>query len=102
MSHYGLTYERIRAATEQHGTVFFDADLNPVQPEPGQWFCEFDCDVDYEGEWFVRDEAFVRYEGLDDRHTLDGDKWVTVQKPVVWPEGADECREPAGYILIAQ
>lgn len=32
----------IETAAASAGTFFFDAQLNPVVPEVGQWFCEFD------------------------------------------------------------
>jgi hypothetical protein len=101
-SSYALTYERIDAATKLHNTVFFDGDLNPVVPREGQWFCEFDCDVDHEGEWFVRDEAFVEYAGLSETSMWDGEKFVTRPSHRVLPEGGDCDREPRGYVLIAQ
>ena len=43
-----LTYAACMAATKQHETIFFDANLNPVTPCDGQWFCEFDVG---NGEW---------------------------------------------------
>ncbi len=69
-------------------------------PEPGDWFCEFE--VDYAPDREVRDGDLVRYEGKGERSTLDGDTWVTVMRDMVWPEGADECREPGGLVLIRQ
>lgn len=95
-----FTLVQAREAVARHGTVFFDGDLNPVTPEPGDWFCEFE--VDYAPDREVRDGDLVRYEGKGERSTLDGDTWVTVMRDMVWPEGADECREPGGLVLIRQ
>ena len=53
-----ITYEAARAALAANTTVFFDADLNPVAPEVGQWFCEFDINDDPEVD-SLRDEALV-------------------------------------------
>jgi hypothetical protein len=61
--YYGLTPERIDAATRVHNTVFFDKDLNPVQPQEGQWFCEFEVVIPEEGDNFVRDQSLVEYVG---------------------------------------
>lgn len=61
--YYGLTAEKIDAAVAAHKTVFFDADLNPVVPAEGQWFCEFDIILDFEGDAQVRDQALVEYLG---------------------------------------
>lgn len=36
------TPDRVNAAVKEHGTKFFDKDLNPVVPQHGDWFCEFD------------------------------------------------------------
>jgi hypothetical protein len=31
------------AAVARADTIFFNAQLNPVVPEVGQWFCEYDA-----------------------------------------------------------
>ena len=77
-----LTYTACMAATKQHETIFFDASLNPVSPQDGQWFCEFDVG---NGDG-LRDEALVEYVGSGR----------------VMPEGDDEDRYPRGVILILQ
>ena len=46
-------------AIETHGTIFFDIDLQPVVPQPGQWFCEFDDQYLPEDSETLRDEAIV-------------------------------------------
>ena len=57
MSYYSP--EQVRSAIAAHGTVFFDSNLNPITPEPGSWFCEFDIIDTYEGNEIVRDEELV-------------------------------------------
>lgn len=86
MSYYGLTAERIDAATKQHSGAFFDKDLNPIEPKEGQWFCEFDVILTFEGEEEVRDQALVEYVG-EGRVQSEYDEYD---------------REPHGDILILQ
>ena len=66
-----------QAAVKQHGTVFFDYKMNPVQPAVGQWFCEYELVIPEEGDDFMRDGALVEYLGLSEKHILEGDKFVT-------------------------
>lgn len=92
-----LTLQNAELAVATHGTVFFDAELNPVVPEIGQWFCEFD---EYGGK--LRDEALVEYLGLDTCAVLvDGQ---IVERPVNWviTEYSEAGRAPHGIVLIRQ
>jgi hypothetical protein len=99
-----LTPENIRAACADHETIFFDGDLNPVLPKPGQWFCEFDLVLTEEGNEIVRDEALVEYQGLEDQTTFNSflERWTTSKVDVVWDEQSDRVRQPNGWILIRQ
>lgn len=60
-------------AVRTHGTVFFDANLQPVVPTPGQWFCEF---YDAHGAPMLRH--------------------------LVSAEHADDARRPQGLVLVLQ
>ena len=94
--------EQVRAAIARSGTIFFDAELNPVQPKAGQWFCEFDIIDTYEGNEIVRDEALVEYLGEEDQHTFGPDsELLTSRVHQVAPEDSD-ARQPNGWVLILQ
>lgn len=95
-------------AVEKHGTVFFDMNLNPVVPDVGQWFCEYDDEWDLGESNFVRDGAIVEYLGPDDHvawnseaqeFTPYGDPML---RHLVATEYSDEPRRPQGRILILQ
>jgi hypothetical protein len=89
-----ITSESLKAAVQQHNSVFFDADLRPVQPQAGQWFCEvyiepgrvqYDALVEYVGQsevWLGTDNAEMRHDVSED--------------------GAEDTRSPLGDALILQ
>lgn len=82
-----FTPAQVRNAITAHATVFFDADLQPVTPIEGQWFCEFDVYDRACGYECLRDEALVEYTG----------------NGLVIEEGEDaEERRPGGLVLILQ
>lgn len=94
-------------AVHTHGTVFFDGNLQPVVPQPGQWFCEFDdgdCDEGQE----LRDEAFVKYVGPDESVCWDAQlndfapHGAPMLRHLVSPEHDDDARRPRGVVLILQ
>lgn len=92
-----LTLENALNAASRHGTVFFDADLNPVVPQEGQWFCEFD---EHDGR--LRDEALVEYLGVVAKAVLVNGKFEECPAHSVIPEYAESDREPRGIVLIRQ
>lgn len=100
-----LTPEQVDAAVKT-GKVFFDFKLNPVEPKPGQWFCEFHLVVPEDSTFpaYVQDEALVRYEGVEEHHgvPLCVSESGRRQVYVVWDEAGDDFREPRGEVLILQ
>lgn len=83
--------DQCRAAVAQHATVFFDADLTPIEPIVGQWFCEFDAYDGASGTESMRDEAMVEFLGMH------------AGRPMVAEEGDEaEERRPRGIVLIRQ
>lgn len=96
-----MNAKQIQAA-EKTGALFFNMDLEPVEPKAGDWFCEMDWDTDYEGEDFVREGAFVEYLGPDESHTFDAN-WVLVTRKChrVMEEDCDD-REPRTLVLVRQ
>lgn len=92
-----ITSQAATTAVEQHGTIWFDANLNPVTPCVGQWFCEFD---EYDDETLL-DGAFVCYEGESFEHVSCGDQLVPVMRQTVSTEDGD-VRPPRGVLLIRQ
>jgi hypothetical protein len=96
-----FTPQQVRAAIEQHGTAFFDFNLQPVQPREGQWFCEFSIEEALEGEE-VRDADLVEYIGTTTSYVLSDSGTTPIVRHAVMPEGADEDRQPAGDVLILQ
>lgn len=94
-----LTIEAAKAAIEQHKTVFFDRNLNPVMPQQGQWFCEFD---DENGDANLIGGALVEYMGLSTKALLEGDTFVEHPSHRVAGDYLDGDREPRGLILILQ
>lgn len=95
-------------AVARHDTRFFDMQLNPIVPQPGQWFCEYDDEYDEGQSGVLRDEAMVEYVGRDDSAA-----WCSVEKRFVpWgktrdqhlvaPEHGDGERRPKGLILVRQ
>lgn len=81
-----LNLNSVRAAISLHETVFLSADLEPIEPRKGQWFCEFDVDFAEEGNEILRDQALVEYIGQGE----------------VYDEQCDEFRRPRGFVLILQ
>ena len=94
-----LTPDNIRAAVVRHETIFFDADLQPITPAAGQWFCEYDIYVTYEGNEILRDEALVEFVETYLWKFSDG---ATVSQHLVCPENDEELRNPRGEALILQ
>lgn len=92
-----LNLENALAAASKHKTVFFDAELNPVMPQEGQWFCEFD---EYDGQ--LRDEALVEYLGISTKAVLVNGTLEEYQTHAVITEHAESDREPSGIVLIRQ
>lgn len=84
------------------GTIFFDRDLQPIVPQPGQWFAEFDGD--HEG---LYGEAIVEYIGPCDAVVWDDQQQAFVHygapmtRHLVCEEGGT-ARRPKGLILIRQ
>lgn len=75
-------------AISEHRTQFFDAELRPIVPQIGQWFCEFEnLDDDTDD---LSAEALVEYRGA----SQSGHR--------VLPEYADCDREQRGLILVLQ
>lgn len=97
-----LTLENAQAAVAKHGTVFFDTDLNPVIPQVGEYFCEFDAAFGAEDDLYLRAELLVRYVGVTTR-LIAGTAGVT-EKPshLVVEDGNERDREPYGIILVRQ
>ena len=94
-----LTPDNIRAAVVRHETSCFDAELQPIVPQPGQWFCEYDIDLAEEGNEILRDGALVEFVETEVARYSDGQAlirhWVTT-------EYSDNWREPRGEALIRQ
>ena len=85
------------AAVNQHKTVFFDAELKPVVPQDGQWFCEYD-----EHAGHLRDEAIVEYLGSSTKALYVDGGFVDYPTHSVAEEHAESDREPRGIVLIRQ
>ena len=89
-------------------TRFFDAQLNPVVPQPGQWFVEYDDEYDEGQSGVLRDEAMVEYVGPDDSAAWcsEAKRFVPWGKSrdqhIVAPEHSDGVRRPRGVILVRQ
>ena len=94
-----LTPDNIRAAVVRHETIFLDAELQPIVPQPGQWFCEYDILFADEGNEILSEGALVEFVETEVARYTDGEQlvrhWVTT-------EYSDECREPIGEALIRQ
>lgn len=95
-------------AVERHRTLFFDASLNPVTPQPGQWFCEYDDDFDLGESNFCRDEALVEYVGPDESVCWSNEvndfvpHGDPINRHLVSVDGGEDTRRPRGRILIRQ
>lgn len=99
-----ITAEVLRGA-EATKAIFFvqtDAGLQAVEPKEGDWFCEYDWDVDYEGDDFLSAGAMVEYAGLSESVTFEGGKAVSRPSHRVVPEGDDCDREPSTLVLVRQ
>ena len=102
-----LNPAQVEAAVKQHGTIFFDANLNPVAPQEGQWFCEYHLEIPEEGDDYIIDGSLVEYLGPCDSYVLDSaGKPAPYGKPAerhrVRPECSESDRRPHGEILILQ
>jgi hypothetical protein len=93
-----LKPEQVQAACKT-AHLFFDADLNPVTPQVGEWYCEVDWDTDIDGDDFVTEGALVRYEGTSISTLTDG---TSQARHRVTPDGDDEDRTPQGMVLVRQ
>ena len=83
------------------GHVFFDENLQRVEPAEGQWFCEFHV-AEYTPDWPVRDGAMVEYLGSGPVFTMVDGEFVTQQQHLVADDGEDGARAPQGDVLILQ
>lgn len=86
-------------AVMRHDSIFFDEDLNPVIPQPGEYF------VEYEEEEFtdnLLDRAMVQYVGPDNvpLGALSGFAPPRRQRHLVLPEYQSSPRSPKGVLLI--
>jgi hypothetical protein len=87
-----LTIEQLHAAVLQHDTIYFDANLNPVVPQIGQWFVELTLDVIDDR---VVEGDIVEIVDVND----DGLQGVVA---LVAAEGDEECRGNRADVLILQ
>lgn len=95
-----FTPAQVNAAIKAHGTIFFDADLNPVVPQERQWFCEYEHVIpETDDPAFMRDEALVEFVETAEYRFSDGTPCV---RHMVYDEQADECRLARGCVLIRQ
>lgn len=94
-----FTSEQVREAVKAHNTIFFNADLQPVEPKEGQWFCEFHVDDSDEE---VLAEAIVEYLGMSESAFLTDNGWVEVKDHRVASEYDESDRRPYGDILVLQ
>lgn len=88
-------------ALQATGKVFFAFDGTPVDPVPGQWFCEFELYVPEDDEFpeYVQDESLVRFEEFQEIVYADGNPLLCA---LVYDEVADDCRAPRTSVLILQ
>lgn len=97
-----LTLENAHAAVAKHGTVFFDAELNPVIPQVGEYFCEFDAAFSAEDDLYLRAELLVQYVGHTTRLVVGGAEVTEQPSHLVVEDGNERDREPYGIILVRQ
>jgi hypothetical protein len=104
-----ITAQQIRALVAQHGTIFFDKNLKPITPKAGQWFCEFDDELDGGESGELWGEALVEYVGPQNPMYLDssGREYPAITDPkrrhLVSADGQEwDVREPYGYFLMLQ
>jgi hypothetical protein len=87
-----ITIDQLQDAVLQHGTIYFDANLNPVVPQMGKWFVELTLDVEdgrvVEGD--IVEIVDVNDDGLQGTFAL------------VAAENEDECRVSRADVLILQ
>lgn len=95
-----FTPSQVDAAIKFHGTIFFDRNLNPVLPQVGQWFCEYEQVTPEEGEPFIRDEALVEYCGPSEAGGWSGSPVRVVHR--VQPDGSDCDRNTDALFLVRQ
>lgn len=79
-------------AVMRHDSIFFDEDLNPVIPQPGEYFVEHD---EEEFTDHLTDRAMVCYVGPDARLGPPAR-----QRHLVRPEFKSSPRSPKGVLLI--
>ena len=91
---YEITSESLKAAVQQHNSVFLDLNLRPVQPVPGQWFCEAYAEQDR-----VQYAALVEYIGQSE--VWLGSNSAELRHEVA-EDGAEDTRSPMGDALILQ
>lgn len=92
-----LNLDDVLVAALTHETVFFDAELRPVVPVEGQWFCEFEIHGDE-----VRAEALVEYVGEIGDAEWNGESFEIITRPYVRDEYSESERRPRGAVLILQ
>jgi hypothetical protein len=95
-----FTPAQVDAAIRAHGTIFFDSNLNPVEPQVGEWFCEYERVIPEEADAFIRDESLVEYCGAAEVGGWDGSPVRTVHR--VLPEYADCDRTTDCLFLVRQ
>jgi len=78
-----ITVHTIDNLLAKHGTRFFDKDLNPIEPQKGMWFAEF------EAEFFQP----------DDEEVLAGELVCYVGDGRVMGENDDDERRPYGMLV---
>jgi hypothetical protein len=84
-------FEPFHAATLQHGTIYFDAALNPVVPTVGQWFTEY----------FLREDNVVMEGDIVKIADVNEDHLQGVLA-MVSSEGEEGCHASRADILILQ
>jgi hypothetical protein len=78
------TTQQVDAAIKTHGTIWFDHNLSPVVPVPGQWFCEFEqVTPEYDAPPFIQDGRLVEYLG-------EVDLWINSGEMIRRHEVADD------------
>lgn len=97
-----LTAQNLRAAIAG-GAVYFDANLNPVEPQVGQWFCELDI-VTEDGDEIIEGGALVEFLGADTQYVWSQAEqdFVGIQRHLVCDESAEDARAPHGVALMLQ
>lgn len=85
-------------AVMRHDSIFFDEDLNPVIPQPGEYFVEYDEEEFADN---LLDRAMVQYVGPDSvPFALSGFGPPKRQHHLVLPECEFAPRSPQGVLLV--